>query len=975
MRTFVLLLTFVSAMVAKVTVSPSAPPVVQSNGFVQLRANVPVTWSLAPGSAGSIDGDGVYHAPASIPVKNVAGGCQILGNDHIFNTRIDSLPLDPNSAAWIALIPPRSALGYYPGWGMNIADRTTPTKPMHFGYTPGNDGQFEMVPWPALKRESGVFSDPHSNVDRHITTVDKDTCDVFELYNDYDAGVSAPCPKCTAQSGIHYRGMESLLPPNGSVDAAGMPLTPLTLRLDEVRSGSIQHALRVTFSNSIIAARPTWPARANAGAWGKVPYGTRLRLKSSYDISRFSKYAQVLLTQLKQYGLIIADGGGNFDISALTDFSFAPGIANAFSEVNGKGPRPSDFEVVDESSLISSPRSGQIRADNPFVKPDGYADVIASAKDNPSDQAHLRIVLQGVTVGVPDPSKWIQSGVSTHLVSWVNGTANKRTRWSMNPVLGSLTPNGDYTAPAVDHPTHTSVTATSEADPNAHTDIDLVVMPPGPIRIVVGNATRAAGAPNKSAPDYGPDSEGHMWWRGQAGEVSWGVINDFPAILSKIRDVQLFYTSRYSLGDMNYSFTVPNGHYKITLMFAQPNCKGMFPKDFRIPFHIETQGKLVIPNFDMGAGINYACAVPVIQSVPAVVTDKNLYFNLRRVTFKQHLPSPLLNAFSISRDDDPPHLSIAPESVDTLTIAQQIQFKSIGWSMGDKAVWSLAQGPGSITPEGLYSAPAAPPASDQKIVVLAKSQSDPGKTARAEMVFRFGNLVISPDKTAVTRTLSRTFSASIDDARYTNVKWSVSPPLGTIDEAGVYTAPDNLPGDTTVKVIAESKDVPGRTAAATLDLKAKVDPIRINCGGGDFKDAQGNAWLADRNYSKDTMAYSHKVPIAGASPDMQGLYQSSRYRYTDASFSYNFPLPNGRYAVILKFADYTYDSAGHYDFDVLLNGQKVLNHFDPDTVSGSKTAVDKKFDTTVTDKALRIDLIGHKGGALINGIEIVPLGS
>jgi hypothetical protein len=976
MRTVLSLLAFSALLSAKVNITSTTPAVVVSGGTLHLKANVPVSWALAPGSVGSIDADGSYHAPAGIAAKNVSGGCQILGNDHVFNTRVDSLPVHPNSAEWMAVIPPQGALGYYPGWGLNIADHATPKKTMHFGYTPGNDGLFEILPWPALKRESGVFSDPFSNVDRHVVTVDRDTCDVFELYNDYEPKTQQTCPACTAQSGIHYHGMETALPPNGSVDAAGMPLTPLTLRLNELRSGAVQHALRVTFSNSVIARKPAWPARANAGAWGKIPYGTRFRLKASYDISRFSRYGQVLLTQLKQYGLIIADGGGNWDISALTDFTLDPDAQWTFDEVRNKGPRTNDFEIVDQSSLMASPLSGQVRADNGYVKPDGYAEVIASSVSDPNDKARLRLTLQAITVGVPDPAKWVQSGVSTHLVSWVNGTRDTRVRWTMSKPLGTLTASGDYTAPSVDRPTHTFLTATSEADPKANATVDMVVMPPGTIRIAVGNATHASGAPNKNFPDYGPDSEGHMWWRGQAGEVSWGVMRDDPGEpWPNFKDVQLFYTSRYSLGDMSYSFMVPNGHYKITLMFAQPDCKGTFPKAFRIPFHIETQGKLVIPNFDMGAGINYACTTPVIQSVPAVVTDNNLYFNLRRVTVKDYTPSPILSAFSISRDSDPPHLSVAPEKVDTLTINQKIQFKSVGWNMNEKAAWSLLKGPGSITSDGVYSSPDAPPPSDQTIVVQAKSVADPAKTAIAQMVFKFGNLVISPDSATVARSLSQQFSASIDRAPYANLKWSVSPAIGTISSNGTYTAPDTLAGNTSVKVIGESKDVPGKIVAATVNLKAQPDPIRVNCGGGGFKDAAGNLWSGDTGFSKDTMTYHENIAIAGTTPDMYGLYQSSRYRYSDQSFYYSFDVPNGRYAVTLKFADYTYNSAGHYDFDVVLNGQKVLSDFDPDTVHGSKTAADKRFETNVKNKILRIDFIGHKGGALINGIEIVPLGS
>ncbi len=113
MRFLALLITTAAIVDASVNITPEKPPAVAAGGVLHLKANVPVAWSLAPGSPGKIDQDGTYHAPSTIPVKNMFGGCQLLGNDHIFNTQIDSLPLDPHSAEWMALIPP-AKVGYYP---------------------------------------------------------------------------------------------------------------------------------------------------------------------------------------------------------------------------------------------------------------------------------------------------------------------------------------------------------------------------------------------------------------------------------------------------------------------------------------------------------------------------------------------------------------------------------------------------------------------------------------------------------------------------------------------------------------------------------------------------------------------------------------------------------------------------------------------------------------------------------------------
>lgn len=969
-RTTVCALVWASAvMYGGVTVRPEGPLVVAAGSGVQFRANGEVHWSLEPGSVGEIDRDGVYHAPQSIPVKNSVGGCQLLPNDHVFNTRVDSLPLDPKSAYFVSLIPP-TPVSYYEDWGINIADRSTPTKRMHFAYTPQNDGVYEHVPWPELKRQTGVFADPRSGVDAHELTVDRDSCRVFELYNAYEAGFNKSCATCTAQSGITYSSIEQLLP-TGSVNAAGLLAVPLTPSLAEIHSGAIQHALVVTLRNSIIGPSLSWPARASAGAWGHIPYGTRFRLKSSYDISRFSETAKVLLRQLQQYGLIVADGGADWAVSTSTDVTLDPVVLSALDEVYHKGPRSSDFEVVDESSLMVSADSGLVNPDNGHMKPDSFAIVVAT--DAHGNTGRVRIILKGVTVGVPAPSVWIQSGVAEQLVAWVNGADNKELRWSMDPLLGQLTTNGNYTAPAVTRPTQTTLTAASVADPNAKAEIVVTIMPPGPIRVKIGDATKAAGAPNHFAPDYGPDSEGNMWWRDQAGEVTWGVpYDDGGDVWPNQKDIQLFYTSRYSFGDMVYKFFVPNGKYKITLLFAQPGGregKVTYPKEMRAPIHLEAQGKLLVRNYDMGAGIGYARKTPVIESLPADVTDQSLYFALRRVCLPNLTPSPLFNGFIIEPDTAPPHISIVPSKVTSVHIGDQIQLKTLGWSLPDDAQWAVIKGRGTVTPDGLFTAPPEPPSGDETIVVEARSKADPSKTAHAEMVLEPGDMSVSPSSASIARSLTQQFKAFISGAAYANVNWSISPNVGSIGDDGLYKAPDQLAKDTTVIIKAESRTQHNRCANATLQIKAVPDTIRVNCGGGTFKDTEGNTWAADHGASGG-MVFSAKTPIPDARPDILPLYQSSRYVYPNDKFSYRFVVPNGKYKVTLKFSDYVFDTPGHHVFDVKINGSTVLTNFDANAVSKPRAAIDKTFETSVDDKSIAIEFLAHAGGAIINGIEI-----
>ena len=83
--------------------------------------------------------------------------------------------------------------------------------------------------------------------------------------------------------------------------------------------------------------------------------GIRLRLKASVDISGFSTANQVILTALKHYGMLLADNGSSWFISGVPDARWNNDDLHALTQLHG-----SDFEVVDESSLMTDPDSGQV---------------------------------------------------------------------------------------------------------------------------------------------------------------------------------------------------------------------------------------------------------------------------------------------------------------------------------------------------------------------------------------------------------------------------------------------------------------------------------------------------------------------------------------------------------------------------------------------------------------------------------------
>jgi hypothetical protein len=144
-----------------------------------------------------------------------------------------------------------------------------------------------------------------------------------------------------------------------------LPILQGLLRVDEVRSGVVSHAIRFT------AARTDrsflWPARHQAGSAADPslpPMGARFRLKASFDISAFQADTQVVLRAMQHYGLILADNGSNWYFGGTSEDGWDNSMLDQLKSIPA-----SAFEAVDESSLMVDPNSGQARSSGPQPPP------------------------------------------------------------------------------------------------------------------------------------------------------------------------------------------------------------------------------------------------------------------------------------------------------------------------------------------------------------------------------------------------------------------------------------------------------------------------------------------------------------------------------------------------------------------------------------------------------------------------------
>jgi hypothetical protein len=142
-----------------------------------------------------------------------------------------------------------------------------------------------------------------------------------------------------------------------SADASGALMAPLLATPDEVAAGTITHALRLILPNSRIQnMQYVRPATHGTGGstWAMtngIPYGARLRLHSSFTLAGASPAAEVFITALKTYGMILSDGG-DIALSVANDDTFNNKWANLLPNGSHElyGIDVTDFDVVAPTS-------------------------------------------------------------------------------------------------------------------------------------------------------------------------------------------------------------------------------------------------------------------------------------------------------------------------------------------------------------------------------------------------------------------------------------------------------------------------------------------------------------------------------------------------------------------------------------------------------------------------------------------------
>jgi hypothetical protein len=293
-------------------------------------------------------------APFVVTDGPIVGGCPVLPPDSPWNTDVSRAPPAADSAALVAA----QAAGHdvHLDFGDRQSEYGIPYAlvpagqrrvPIVFG-TDGADygdesdkGPFPIPPGAPIEGAPAGQPNPTEG-DRHVIVIQRERCVDYELYNAVRQNGGASWQvSSSARWDLTRNGRR----PAGwtSADAAGLPIFPGLLRYDEAASGTIRHALRFTLPR----ARRAW--QAPAGHCGTTtdpsapPYGSRWRLKASFDETPYTGPALAIVRALKRYGLMFADQGSAMFVTGTTDRRWTKTI----EDVNQRHPIPgAAFEVV-----------------------------------------------------------------------------------------------------------------------------------------------------------------------------------------------------------------------------------------------------------------------------------------------------------------------------------------------------------------------------------------------------------------------------------------------------------------------------------------------------------------------------------------------------------------------------------------------------------------------------------------------------
>lgn len=297
--------------------------------------------------------------PGPAPTMQVNGPLPArLLTGSVLYERIDHLPSHPLSRDVIRAfdpVHPTLPRRLQNDWGVDPASGKVFGIPYAVGRGwPDVPIRFHATGWPDESDKGPLPIPPQAPIegedtdgDRHLCYFAEDSGRLIELGRAFRSGGGYECQACAV---FHAgRGDGQRTPGNTSADAAGLAITPLLVRLDEMERALAQpnpadrhlgHALRGTLPRTGKGfLHPAQHYTSNHGPYvmpTHPPMGLRARVKKSLDLAQFNPPTEVIMRTLQLFGWVLADNGSPWFITGTADLGWAKHFEAITGVVGGK---------------------------------------------------------------------------------------------------------------------------------------------------------------------------------------------------------------------------------------------------------------------------------------------------------------------------------------------------------------------------------------------------------------------------------------------------------------------------------------------------------------------------------------------------------------------------------------------------------------------------------------------------------------
>lgn len=309
------------------------------------------------------------------PSDPFPAGVTLTPANNVWQADMTNAPISSSSTLWIDVINGHAGHNFHANFGTSalgdgsyngipynlVWSTTTPriTVPITTYATQSDTPPVGGIPIPSdvIVENDIVGTTRTVGGDQHMLLVDVSSGMIYELFTATRTGVGNASWQA-AQFTLWYSSSNALRPLTWtSADAAGLPITQGLLRYQEVNPVcAINHAIRMELS--LTHGPFIWPARHDADSGGVLnpPFGMRVRMKSSVDLSVLSDTTSIcIFNAIKKYGLILADNGGDWYVDGVPNAGWND--TNLHNDFITIGLPLNTMEVIDERLWIVDPNS------------------------------------------------------------------------------------------------------------------------------------------------------------------------------------------------------------------------------------------------------------------------------------------------------------------------------------------------------------------------------------------------------------------------------------------------------------------------------------------------------------------------------------------------------------------------------------------------------------------------------------------